>query len=91
MIIYDCPEGHTHCSIPGECAQCDEKLIPVNYYPLTDREVSFILASLRNWQLDTSSTESKERLSETFAEHFVEHEPLSDEEIDALCERINFE
>ena len=53
---------------------------------LNDREIALVLAALRNWQVDGLN----EDLAETFAGHFEEHEPLSDEEIDALCERINF-
>ena len=52
---------------------------------LNDREIALVLAALRNWQVDALN----EDLADTFAGHFEEHEPLSDEEIDALCERIN--
>ena len=53
---------------------------------LTDREVAQILAALRNWQTDALN----EDLVEAFAGHFEEHESLTDKEIDALCERLNF-
>ena len=53
---------------------------------LTDREVAHLLAALRNWQTDSLN----EDLAEAFAGHFEDHEPLSDDEIDALCERLNF-
>ena len=53
---------------------------------LNEREIAQVLAALRNWQVDALN----ENLAETFASHFEDHEPLSDEEIDALCERINF-
>jgi Ser/Thr protein kinase RdoA (MazF antagonist) len=53
---------------------------------LTDREVATLLAALRNWQTDSLN----EDLAEAFSGHFEEHEPLSDEEIDALCQRLNF-
>ena len=53
---------------------------------LSDREIALVLAALRNWQMD----ELNEDLVDTFSGHFVDHEPLSDEEIDDLCERINF-
>ena len=53
---------------------------------LSDREVAHLLAALRNWQTDSLN----EDLVEAFAGHFEDHEPLSDEEIDGLCERLNF-
>jgi hypothetical protein len=53
---------------------------------LSDREVANILAALRNWQTDSLN----EDLAEAFSGHFEDHEPLSDDEIDALCERLNF-
>ena len=52
---------------------------------LTGREVATILAALRNWQTDSLN----EDLAEAFAGHFEEHEPLSDDEVDDLCERLN--
>ena len=53
---------------------------------LSPREVAHLLAALRNWQTDSLN----EDLVEAFAGHFEDHEPLSDEEIDALCEHLNF-
>ena len=53
---------------------------------LSDREIAQLLAALRNWQVDTLN----EDLAEAFALHFEDHEPLSDDEIDDLCERLNF-
>ena len=53
---------------------------------LTDREVAQLLAALRNWQTDALN----EVLAEAFAGHFEDHAPLDDDEIDALCERLNF-
>ncbi len=53
---------------------------------LSDREAAQVLAALRNWQLDALS----EDLVDTFSGHFEDHEPLTDEEIDALCQRLNF-
>ena len=53
---------------------------------LSDMEVAQVLAALRNWQHDLES----EDLVEAFAGHFEDYEPLSNEEIDVLCERINF-
>ena len=53
---------------------------------LSDRDIAQLLAALRNWQTDSLN----EDLAEAFAGHFEDHEPLSDDEIDALCERINF-
>lgn len=53
---------------------------------LTDREVATVMAALRNWQIDGLN----EDLGDAFCGHFEEHAPLSDDEIDELCERINF-
>ena len=53
---------------------------------LREREVAHLLAALRNWQIDSLN----EDLVDAFAGHFEDHEPLGDDEIDALCERLNF-
>jgi predicted transcriptional regulator len=53
---------------------------------LSDREVATLLAALRNWQIDGLN----EDLADAFAGHFEDHDPLSDDEIDELCERLNF-
>ena len=53
---------------------------------LSGREIAQVLAALRNWQTDSLN----EDLPEAFAGHFEDHEPLTDDEIDALCERLNF-
>ena len=52
---------------------------------LSSREVAQLLAALRNWQTDGLN----EDLADAFAGHFEEHEPLNDQEIDSLCERLN--
>ncbi len=51
---------------------------------ITDREVATILAALRYFQQDLAANEEG-----PFSEHFIEHTPLSVDEIDHLCERIN--
>ena len=53
---------------------------------LSDREAAQLMAALRNWQIDALN----EDMVEEFAGHFEDHEPLGDDEIDALCERLNF-
>ena len=53
---------------------------------LNEREIAQVLAALRNWQTDSLN----EDLAEAFAGHFEEHEALTDDEIDALCDRLNF-
>ena len=53
---------------------------------LSGRDVAQLLAALRNWQTDSLN----EDLADAFAGHFEDHEPLGDDEIDALCERLNF-
>jgi hypothetical protein len=49
-----------------------------------DHDLAQLLAALRNWQVDGLN----EDLAEAFAGHFEEHEPLSDDEVDWLCERL---
>ena len=53
---------------------------------LSEREVAQVLAALRNWQTDAIN----EDMVEEFAGHFEDHAPLDDDEIEALCERLNF-
>ena len=53
---------------------------------LSAQEIAQLLAALRNWQTDSLN----EDLADAFAGHFEDNEPLSDDEIDALCERLNF-
>ena len=54
---------------------------------LSERELATVMAALRNWQIDGLN----EDLGEAFSGHFEEHEQLTDEEIDALVERLNAE
>lgn len=51
---------------------------------LTDRELATILAALRYWQQDLA-----ENPDGPISEHFEEATPLTVEEIDELCERLN--
>lgn len=53
---------------------------------LTPRELATVLAALRYWQQDLVAADEVV----DGGEHFVEHEPLSVEQIDQLCERLNF-
>ena len=52
--------------------------------PFTDRELATILAALRYWQQDLTANEEG-----PICDHFTEHSPLTVDEIDDLCERIN--
>ena len=55
-------------------------------YQLTDRDLATILAALRHWQATVKDGERNA------SPHFAEDvEPLSDEEIDTLCELMNVE
>ncbi|MCA2655947.1 hypothetical protein [Microcystis sp. M061S2] len=55
-------------------------------YQLSDRDKATIFAALRHWQATVNADERN-----AFP-HFAEDiEPLSDEEIDALCELMNTE
>ena len=53
---------------------------------ISEREVAQLLAALRNWQIDALN----EDLAESFSGHFEDYEPLADDEIEELCERLNF-
>ena len=50
---------------------------------LSDRELATVLAALRYWQQDLAENDGP------ISEHFDEHTPLTVEEIDDLCERLN--
>jgi hypothetical protein len=52
----------------------------------SERETATILAALRYWQREGSMSAGHERDIET---DFDRLKPLSAEEVDALCERIN--
>jgi hypothetical protein len=51
---------------------------------IDNREASQVLAALRNWQEESKAVD----LADYYEAYFEEHEPLSSEEIDALCQRI---
>jgi hypothetical protein len=53
--------------------------------PLSERETAATLAALRYWRLERLANAGHERDIET---DFDRLQPLSDEEIDALCKRI---
>jgi hypothetical protein len=50
----------------------------------SDQEASQLLAALRNWQ----DLEAQLHLVDEYEAYFEAHEPLTREEIDALCQRI---
>ncbi|HEX5368009.1 MAG TPA: hypothetical protein VFY10_01200 [Dehalococcoidia bacterium] len=52
---------------------------------LSNREASHVLAALRNWQEETKAGAG---LEDYFEAYFEEAEPLTSDEIDALCRRI---
>ena len=51
---------------------------------LSPRELATVLAALRYWQADVEADPNFE-----FGDHFAEAAPLTAEEIDDLCERLN--
>jgi hypothetical protein len=55
----------------------------------TDRELATVLAALRQWQRDTPKMLPFEPGDDRTGTHFEDHLPLTVEEIDQLCERIN--
>jgi len=54
---------------------------------MTKRELATVLAALRYWQQDLEASDAPP-ISEEF---FADCEPLTSEEIDELCERLNSE
>ena len=56
---------------------------------LSDRELATVLAALRYWQQDLDTQDSNDEGSGPISPHFDEHEPLTSDQIDALCERLN--
>ena len=50
---------------------------------LNERELATVLAALRYWQQDLAENDGP------ISEHFADETPLTVEEIDALCERLN--
>jgi hypothetical protein len=58
---------------------------------LDDKELATVLAALRLWQSKQGpdNLPAQANVVADFGPYFEECEPLSREEIDALCERIN--
>jgi hypothetical protein len=54
---------------------------------LDARELATVLAALRNWQTHLCVNDGLPGAE--FAEHFEGIDPMTDEEIDELCERLN--
>jgi len=52
---------------------------------MNEKELATVLAALRNWQ---EVVDEHDRLD---FPHFLDIEPLSDDEIDTLCEKLNTE
>lgn len=60
---------------------------PVSRFPaFNSRELATVLAALRYWQQDLVQNEEP-----PISPHFKEESPLTPDEINALCERINVE
>ncbi len=55
---------------------------------LTDREFATVLAALRFWQPNMSESELEECSG---MGHFYDVSPLTHDEIDALCDKLNSE
>jgi hypothetical protein len=55
---------------------------------LTDRELATLLAALRTWQRTVAEEHAQELVSSSHFEDGIS--PLTAEEIDELCERLNF-
>ncbi|HEV3447143.1 MAG TPA: hypothetical protein VG099_21060 [Gemmataceae bacterium] len=55
---------------------------------VTDRELDTLLAALRTWQRTVAEKQAQELVSPSHFEDGIS--PLTAEEIDELCERLNF-
>jgi hypothetical protein len=55
---------------------------------VTDRELATLLAALRTWQRTVAEKQAQELVSPSYFEDGIS--PLTAEEIDELCERLNF-
>ena len=55
---------------------------------VTDRELATLLAALRTWQGTVAEKHAQELVSPSHFEDGIS--PLTAEEIDELCERLNF-
>ena len=51
---------------------------------LSPREAALVLAALRNWQEESQTT----NLEDLFEAYFENEDPLENEQIDTLCQRI---
>jgi hypothetical protein len=51
---------------------------------ISPREAALVLAALRNWQEESQTT----NLEDLFEAYFENEDPLENEQIDALCQRI---
>ena len=54
-------------------------------------ELSTILAALREYQCQYSTEEGEQFSPPDCADHFTDVEPLTGNQIDSLCERLNAE
>ncbi|GMV81447.1 MAG: hypothetical protein AMXMBFR7_26310 [Planctomycetota bacterium] len=58
-------------------------------YPLTDRELATVLAALNYWANDLDDPSVAGELHSEVAADGGKHEPLDQEEVHALIERLN--
>ena len=54
---------------------------------MTGKDTATVLAALRFWQNNVTDEEKSDELNGYG--HFEEHEPLTNEEVDDLCEKLN--
>lgn len=74
-----------YCGLPGcRCALEYMETAPALSYPIGSRELATILAALRYWQRALEPA----GIPPTHA-HFQEHDAMTCEQIDELCERLN--
>jgi hypothetical protein len=56
---------------------------------MNERELATVLAALRFWQGIYCDPGSDNRPDDDYPDHFCDIVPLSEEEIDALCDKLN--
>lgn len=92
-----CMSGHCGSPIEGDgkfCAQCTEDQKKTTIDDLDDRQTATVLHALRLYQetvlYGNAHTPDGMCNSRKGCDHFDGVKPLTAEEIDALCERLNY-
>lgn len=79
------------CRIESAEILAEHRLSQGPYLKLSSRELATVLAALRYWQSDVLDSGDEDRQAKAvMPEHFEDDKPLSSEDVDELCERLNF-